>query len=100
MNFIGSTANTVAMMSSVLCLRPLTSIRPSRLPHTNIRPPCTHRQTDTSCYQATLYTQTDTTCYQATLYTQTDRHKLLSGHPVHTDTTVAISVNFTSVVYL
>lgn len=39
MNFMGSTAKTVAMMSSVLCLRPVTVMRPSREPQTNTRPP-------------------------------------------------------------
>uniref|UniRef100_A0A6B0TTP3 Putative secreted protein n=1 Tax=Ixodes ricinus TaxID=34613 RepID=A0A6B0TTP3_IXORI len=36
---MGSTASTVAITSSVLCLRLLTCIRPSRLPQTNTRPP-------------------------------------------------------------
>lgn len=39
-NFIGSTAKTVAMMSSVLCLLPDTVIKPSLLPQTNTKPPC------------------------------------------------------------
>ncbi len=39
MNFMGSTARTVAMTSSVLCLRPVTVISPSRLPQTKTRPP-------------------------------------------------------------
>ena len=37
--FIGSTANTVAIMSSVLCLRPEICIKPSLLPQTKTRPP-------------------------------------------------------------
>lgn len=39
MNFIGSTANTVAIISSVLCRRFEICIKPSLLPHTNTRPP-------------------------------------------------------------
>ena len=39
MNFIGSTAKTVAMISSVLWRRPDTVINPSLLPHTNTSPP-------------------------------------------------------------
>ena len=39
MNFIGSTAKTVAMISSVLCLRAVTVMRPSREPHTKTSPP-------------------------------------------------------------
>ena len=39
MNFIGSTAKTVAMISSALCFLPVTVIRPSREPQTNTRPP-------------------------------------------------------------
>lgn len=38
-NFIGSTANAVATMSSALCLRPLTMMSPSILPVMKMRPP-------------------------------------------------------------
>ncbi len=38
-HLMGSTARTVAMMSSVLCLRPDTFIRPSLEPQTKTRPP-------------------------------------------------------------
>lgn len=44
MNFIGSTARTVAMMSSVLWRRPDTVIKPSLLPHTKTSPPYKHTQ--------------------------------------------------------
>lgn len=37
-NFIGSTASTVAIISSILCFRPVTVMSPSRDPHTNTRP--------------------------------------------------------------
>ncbi len=36
---MGSTARTVAMMSSVLCFLPETTMRPSREPQTKTRPP-------------------------------------------------------------
>lgn len=38
-NFMGSTASAVATISSALCLRPLTTIRPSIFPDTNTSPP-------------------------------------------------------------
>lgn len=43
-NFMGSTAKTVAIMSSVLCLLPDICINPSLLPHTNTRPPWLHEK--------------------------------------------------------